>query len=492
MEINTSASHNLNISVSQLVSQQREYFLTNETKSIDFRLLQLKKLKQAILDNVDDIYDALWRDLHKCKEEAFLTEISIVLNEINDHIKNIKKWSNPKKVKTPLYLMPSKSYVMYEPFGVALIIAPWNYPFHLMFAPLVGAISSGCCTVMKPSPYSIYTSEVMQKIIDETFDAKYIAMVQGHRDVNQALLAQKFDVIFYTGSPDMGRVVMEAASKNLTPVVLELGGKSPCIVDKDCNIDFAARRIVWGKTINAGQTCVAPDYLMIHRDVKEELIAKMKEYVVKFYGENQQESECYCRIINDKSYERLVSYFEEGKIIYGGDCDKDERYIQFTLLEIKDAKTQSLTDTKISTDSAISQLCDFESLQLCELKVMTTEIFGPILPVIEFDNINKVSEFISNRPKPLALYYFGNDEAVEEVLRMTTSGGVCINDTILHVANDQLPFGGVGESGMGKYHSQESFMAFSNKRAVLKSSNSIDFKMKYPPYDKMELIKKLM
>ena len=458
-------------SINNVVLRQREYFLTNETKSIDFRLEQLKKLKHAVEKYSADIYDALWKDLHKCKEEAFLTEISIVLNEINDHIKHLKKWAKPKKVKTPLYLMPSKSFVMYEPFGVALIIAPWNYPFHLMFAPLVGAISSGCCIVMKPSPYSQNTSAVMQKMIDETFDAKYIAMFQGHRDVNQALLAQKFDFIFYTGSPDMGRVVMEAASKNLTPVVLELGGKSPCIVDKDCNIDFAARRIVWGKTINAGQTCVAPDYLMVHRSVKDELMAKMVEYVEKFYGKDSRKSDHYCRIINDKAYNRLVSYLDEGDIIYGGKCDAKERFIQFTLLDLG----QQTTDNGQQS-----------------LDVMKEEIFGPILPVITFDNINKVSEYIMQRPKPLAFYYFGNDENAFDILKKTTSGGVCINDTILHVGNDHLPFGGVGASGMGKYHSQESFLAFSNKRAVLKSSNKIDFAMKYPPYDKIDLIKKLM
>ena len=471
-------------SINNIVSQQRDFFLTNETKSIDFRLKQLKKLKSAVEKYSDDIYDALWKDLHKCKEEAFLTEINIVLTEINDHIKNIKKWSKPKKVKTPLYLMPSKSRVIYEPFGVALIIAPWNYPFHLMFAPLVGAISSGCCAVMKPSPYSQNTSEVMQKIIDETFDRHYITMFQGHRDVNQALLAQKFDFIFYTGSPDMGRVVMEAASKDLTPVVLELGGKSPCIVDKNANIDFAARRIVWGKTINAGQTCVAPDYLMVHRDVKDELIKKMIYYVEKFYGENQQESECYCRIINDKAYQRLTSYLDEGTIIYGGNCDAEERYIQFTLLGLGQQSTVNGQQSHVEAHGRASEIDD--------INIMKSEIFGPILPVIEFDDINKVSEFVAKRPKSLALYYFGNNESSEDILRVTTSGGVCINDTILHVANEHLPFGGVGESGMGKYHSQESFLAFSNKRAVLKSSNRIDFMMKYPPYDKLEMIKKLM
>lgn len=474
MEMENSVSQQLSISVSQIVLRQREYFLTNETRSIDFRLKQLKKLKQAVEKYSDDIYEALWKDLHKCKEEAFLTELSIVINEINDHIKHLKKWAKPKKVKTPLYLMPSKSYVMYEPFGLALIIAPWNYPFHLMFAPLVGAISSGCCAVLKPSPYSQYTSEVMQMIIDDTFDKEYITMIQGHRDVNQALLAQKFDFIFYTGSPDMGRVVMEAASKNLTPVVLELGGKSPCVVDKDCNVDFAARRIVWGKTINAGQTCVAPDYMFVHKSVKKELIVKMIEYVEKFYGKDSQESEHYCRIINEKAYDRLVSYLDEGKIIYGGKCDTDERYIQFTLLDL----SQQTTDDRQQSWSMLS--------------VMKDEIFGPILPVIEFDDIDVVKDFVVNRPKPLAFYYFGNDENAFDILDKTTSGGVCINDTILHVGNDHLPFGGVGESGMGKYHSQESFLAFSNKRAVLKSSSKIDFAMKYPPYDKIDLIKKLM
>ncbi len=471
-------------SINNIVSQQREFFLTNETKSIDFRLKQLKKLKHAVEKYTDDIYDALWKDLHKCKEEAFLTEIGIVLNEINDHIKNIKKWARPEKVKTPVYLMPSKSYVTYEPFGVALIIAPWNYPFNLMFTPLVGAISSGCCAVMKPSPYSQNTSEVMQKMIDETFDRNYITMVQGHRDVNQALLAQKFDFIFYTGSPDMGRVVMEAASKNLTPLVLELGGKSPCIVDKNANIDFAARRIVWGKTINAGQTCVAPDYLMVHRDVKDELLQKMIYYVKKFYGEDQQQSHCYCRIISDKAYQRLTSYLNEGKILYGGKCDPKERYIQFTLLGLGQQSTVNGQQSHVEAHGRAPEIDD--------INIMKSEIFGPILPVIEFDNINKVSEFIAKRPKPLALYYFGNNESSENILRATTSGGVCINDTILHVANEHLPFGGVGESGMGKYHSQESFLAFSNKRAVLKSSNRIDFMMKYPPYDKMNLIKKMM
>ena len=449
---------------------QSDFFRSEATLDVSFRRKMLERFAKALDKWEGRLCDALWADLHKSYEEAYLTEISIVKAEVRTHLRKVKQWSRKRRVTTPLKLFPSQSYVVKEPLGNALIIAPWNYPMQLLLNPLVGAISAGCTAVLKPSPYSQYTSEVMQKMIDETFDKEYITMIQGHRDVNQALLAQKFDFIFYTGSPDMGRVVMEAASKNLTPLVLELGGKSPCIVDKDCNLDFAARRIVWGKTINAGQTCVAPDYLMVHRDVKDELLQKMIYYVKKFYGEDQQQSHCYCRIISDKAYQRLTSYFDEGKILYGGKCDAEDRYIQFTLLDL-------------GRQSALESVSEYN--------VMKDEIFGPILPIIEFDYINKVSDFIANRPKPLALYYFGNAAAMD-VLNETTSGGVCINDTILHVANEHLPFGGVGDSGMGKYHSQESFMAFSNRRAVLKSSNKIDFAMKYPPYDKMELIKKLM
>lgn len=448
--------------IPEIIKRQRTFFNTNETKSVDFRIHQLKKLRQAIENHLSDIYEALWKDLHKSEEEAFLTEINIVLTEINDHIKNFKKWVKPTKVRTPLYLKPSSSYIVYEPFGLSLIIAPWNYPFNLMFTPLVGAISSGCCAVLKPSPYSKNTSEVMQMIVNETFNDNYIAMIQGHRDVNQALLEEKFDFIFYTGSPDTGKVVMEAASKNLTPLVLELGGKSPCIVDEKSNIDFAAKRIVWGKTINAGQTCVAPDYLMVHHSVKQKLIDRMIYYVEKFYGKNSQESNTYCRIINDKSYNRLVEYLNEGRIVYGGNCDSKDRYIQFTLIEDVDK----------------------------EASVLSHEIFGPILPIITFNDLEEVVAYVTSRPKPLALYYFGDN--YREIINRTSSGGCCINDTILHVANEHLPFGGVGESGMGKYHSYDSFLAFSNKRAVLKSSNRIDFDMKYPPYDKINMIKKMM
>lgn len=455
---------NTNVFIEQLIASQKRYFLTQETKSVEFRLRQLRKLRKSIDNHADELFDALWKDLHKCKEEAYLTEYNIVIGEIDDHIRNLRKWSKSLKVKTPLYLKPSRSYVRYEPYGVALIIAPWNYPFNLMFTPLVGAISAGCCAVLKASPYSVNTSAVMQKIIDDTFDNQYIAMVQGHREVNQKLLEQDFDFIFYTGSPDVGSVVMEAASKHLTPLVLELGGKSPCIVDRDSNLEFAARRIIWGKTVNAGQTCVAPDYLFVHQDVKDELIRKMISCVERFYGKEMQQSPCYCRMITDKAYRRVVSYLNDGHIIYGGCHDDEDRYIQLTLLD------------DVHPDAS----------------VMRHEIFGPVLPVMTFGDISDVIDFVNKRPKPLSFYYFGKNKTAKDILLRTSSGGVCFNDTLLHVANSFLPFGGVGNSGMGKYHSRESFLVFSNKRSVLKSSNKMDFMMKYPPYKKFETIKKLM
>lgn len=450
--------------IRDIVSRQRSYFLSQATKPVLFRIQQLKKLRKAVIDNKEALIEALWADLRKSKEEVMMTEYKIVLAEIDEHIKNVKCWAGNESVKTPLFLFPSKSNVMYEPYGVALIIAPWNYPFNLMFCPLVGAISSGCCAVLKPSPYSVNTSSVMSKIIRETFPDNYIAVVEGNRDVNTMLLNQHFDMIFYTGSPAVGKVVMESAAKSLTPVVLELGGKSPCIVDESCNLEYAARRIVWGKTLNAGQTCVAPDYLFVHKNVKGTLMKKMAACVERFYGKDMQKSRTYCRIINDKAFNRLISYLSEGHVIYGGNYDAADRFIQFTLLD------------NVAEDAA----------------VMRDEIFGPILPVMTFENIKDVISFVNARPKPLALYYFGSDRDAGDVLRRTSSGGACINDTVLHVANGHLPFGGVGNSGMGKYHSYHSFLAFSNIRAVLKSSNMMDFKIKYPPYDNFGLIDKMM
>ncbi|MGN0032638.1 MAG: aldehyde dehydrogenase [Candidatus Limimorpha sp.] len=448
----------------ELVENQRRYFMTQATKPVSFRIEQLKRLRQSIENHRDKIFHALWLDLHKCREEAFMTEYNIVMSEIKAHLKYIRRWVRDECVRTPVYLKPSRSYVINEPYGVALVIAPWNYPLNLMFTPLVGAISSGCCAVLKPSPYSMNTSAVMQEIIDECFEPQYIAMVQGHRDVNMRLLEQHFDVIFYTGSPDVGRVVMSAAAKNLTPLTLELGGKSPCIVDSGCNIEFAARRIVWGKTINAGQTCVAPDYLFVNEKVKDELVEKMRACVRRFYGDDMRKSDKYCRMINENAFKRVSSYINDGHVVIGGSTDAAERYIEFTVID------------NVKTDS----------------EVLEKEIFGPVLPMMSFKNISEVIGFVSARPKPLAFYYFGDNENAKNILGSTSSGGACINDTILHVANENLPFGGVNNSGIGKYHSKDSFLAFSNRKSVLKSSNRIDFMMKYPPYDKFDTISRLM
>jgi aldehyde dehydrogenase (NAD+) len=343
---------------------------------------------------------------------------------------------------------------MYEPLGVALIIAPWNYPFQLLMNPLVGAISAGCCAVLKPSPYAPATAKVMEEMIAETFSSRYISVVQGNRETNTILLEQRFDLIFFTGSPDLAKKVMTAAAKYLTPLVLELGGKSPCIVDKDADISMAAKRIAWGKTINSGQTCIAPDYLFIHRSVKDLFIEKYKERINIMFGNDCKQSKYYPRIVNDKAMERLKKLMLDGNIVFGGEIDENERYIAPTLID--DVKP--------------------------EYPVMQEEIFGPILPIMTFDDISQTTDYINAHEKPLALYYFGKNKTAKDILLKTTSGGGCINDTVMHVANHSLPFGGVGNSGMGKYHGKESFLTFSNKRAIVKSPLWFDMAVKYAPY----------
>ena len=450
-------------SIQDLVTRQRTFFLTQTTLPVEWRINQLRVLRAAILEHEEDLYQALWSDLHKSEEEAYLTELSIIINEIDSHIKHLRRWAKPRYVPTPVYLFPSKSRIVFEPKGVALIIAPWNYPFNLMMCPLVGAIAAGCCAVLKPSPYAPNVAGVMDHIVKSCFEESYVALVQGHREVNTMLLEQHFDQVFYTGSPAVGRVVMAAAAKHLTPVVLELGGKSPCIVDRDANLDLTAHRLAWGKTINAGQTCIAPDYLMVHASVKEQLVEKLIADFVRYYGPDAEKSDTFCRIITDKHFNRLSGYLKEGKILYGGKTDATARYIQPTLIEVEP-----------------------------EMRIMQEEIFGPILPIMTFNDIDEVITFVNERPKPLALYYFGSKAQARKVLAATTSGGACVNDTIMHISNPRLPFGGTGNSGMGRYHRKESFLAFSNSRSVLWSSNKIDMAMKYPPYKYISWLKKFV
>jgi len=450
--------------IENMLLQQRDYFATHQTKAISFRIDNLEKFKASIQKYENKITEALWEDLHKSYEEAYLTEISIVIQEIENHIKNLKCWVKPKQVHTPFHLLPSSSKIIYEPLGISLIIAPWNFPFQLLMNPLVGSISAGNCAVIKPSPYTENIAKVMEEIVKETFNLNYIGIVQGSRKTNEILLEQRFDIIFFTGSASVGKVVMKAAAENLTPVVLELGGKSPCIIDKNANLDIAAKRIAWGKTINAGQTCIAPDYLYVHQSVKDELISKIAVQIEKMYGENIQESKYFPRIVNQQAFNRLEKLMQHGTIKFGGKTDRTDKYISPTIID----------DIKPG------------------YPVMQEEIFGPILPVMTFDDINEVINYVNSNEKPLALYYFGKNKEARDILSKTTSGGGCINDTLMHIANHHLPFGGIGNSGLGKYHGKNSFLAFSNQRAIVSTPTWLDLPLKYVPYKYFKLIRKII
>lgn len=441
---------------------QREFFRSNKTKNIKFRLEQLSKLKKMIKQRQTDIEEALWKDLRKSPQEVYMTEISVVVQELDNHIRNLKKWARPQKVKTPIHLLPSSSGIVCEPLGVALIVAPWNYPFQLIINPLIGAISSGCCAMLKPSPNAGAIAALVEEMIKELFNPNYIDIVRGGREVNELLFKQKYDIIFFTGSTVLGKIVSKAAAENLTPVVLELGGKSPCIVDCDANLEIAARRIVWGKFINAGQTCIAPDYLFVHTSVKERLLPLLKASITEMYGEIVSESPVYPRIINNAAIDRLKGLMNEGDIYCGGAVNEKAKYIAPTIID------------NIDSNSLIMQ----------------DEIFGPILPIMTFSDIIEVFDYLYTQEKPLALYYFGKDG--DDVLRKTTSGGVCINDTLMHITNHNIPFGGVGSSGMGKYHGRDSFLAFSNRRGVVWSTVWIDMPFKYAPFKYFKFIKQII
>ena len=460
---------------------QKAYFKTGATLDISFRKKMLHKLLKAMNDWEGKLCEALWNDLHKSYEEAYLTELSIVTGEIRNHIRHISGWAGKKRAHSPIKLFPSRSHIVKEPLGNTLIISPWNYPVQLLLNPLVGAISAGCTAILKPSPYVPNVSKAIGEMIAETFDEEYIAAVQGNRDVNTVLLDQRWDLIFFTGSPALAKTVMAAAAKNLTPVILELGGKSPCIIDKTADIKTAARRIAWGKTLNSGQTCIAPDYILIHKDVKEAFVSAFAEEMKTLHGEDIQADTHYVRMVNDKAFERVTGYFKNGKIIYGGRTDKASRFIEPTLIE------------DVALDSPL----------------MTEEIFGPVFPVITIDDNgtiisprhpersegsfrNAVIEFVTSREKPLAFYYFGKEADGWEIIRRTSSGGGCINDVIMHIANENVPFGGVGNSGMGRYHDKESFEAFSHTRSIISTGTWIDLPFRYMPYKMFSLVKKIL
>ena len=447
-----------------IVAHQRDYFRSNQTLDIAFRLKMLQRLRDAIKMYEVELVEALRTDLNKSYEEAFMTEISIVLGEIDNFLKNLARWAAPSKKSTPLKLFPSRSEVITEPLGVALIIAPWNYPVQLTLNPLVGAIAAGCTAVLKPSPYTPNVAKVLERVVASAFDEEYVAVVQGDRTVNAALLSQRYDIIFFTGSPDLGRVVMRAAAEHLTPVVLELGGKSPVVVDKSADIRVAAKRIAWGKSLNAGQTCISPDYLLIHRDVKEQFVGEYKRALKSLHGADASKSKHYVRMISDKAFDRVVGYINDGVVRVGGRVDSSQRYIEPTLLD------------NVAVDSA----------------VMREEIFGPVLPMITIAGVDEAVEFIRDREKPLALYVFAEESVAKGVFDKTSSGGGCINDVIMHIANENMPFGGVGNSGMGRYHGRDSLYAFSHRRAVITTTTRVDLPFRYMPYRWFRLVKRLL
>lgn len=456
----------LETKIKKIISKQKKFFGSGESKKVDFRIKQLKKLKKVIKENEENIVKALKIDFAKSEFETYGTEIGFILEEITYMTRRLKRWARPKKVKTPLTLFPSSSYIYQDPYGIALIIAPWNYPVQLVMAPLLGAVAAGNCTVIKPSEFVPATSAVIAKIIKETFDEKFVAVIEGDVEANKLLLDEKFDIIFFTGSIPVGKIVMEAASKHLTPVVLELGGKSPCIIDKNVDIDKSAKRIAWGKFLNAGQTCVAPDYLMVHEDIKEKFIKSFKEQIKNFYGENPQNSPDYPRIISERHFNRLASFLDDGKIVEGGVTDRDELYIAPTVIE------------EINWEN----------------DVMQDEIFGPILPVLTYSDFDEVIETVNTHSKPLALYIFSTDSKIQDrILNETSFGGGCVNDVIKHLGTPNLPFGGVGDSGMGSYHGKSSFDTFSHSKSILKNNFTMDIPVIYPPYKgKLRILKKLL
>lgn len=456
----------LKIGVSDVIKRQRKFFATGATKDVGFRREMLLALKASILKHERELYDAFWKDLHKSEYEAYLTEVSIVLGEIDNHLKHVAGWVRPERVMSPMSLFFSKCRVMSEPLGVALIVSPWNYPFQLLLNPLVGAISSGCCAVLKNSDYVPHIAMVIDAIVRDCFKDDYVAIFDGGREVNAALLAERFDFIFFTGSPKLGKVVMTAAANYLTPVVLELGGKSPCVVDQDADVDVAARRIVWGKMMNAGQTCIAVDYLFVHEQIKDRLVDRLVFYIEKFYGADAKLSPDFGRIVNRGAFDRLVSYLKDGRVLYGGKTDADGLFISPTLMD----------EVGVSSD------------------LMENEIFGPILPIFTFSELAEVERFIRGREKPLAFYFFTNDRNnAKRMLCNISAGGACINDTLVQVGNDRMPFGGVGNSGMGSYHGKYSFDAFSHKKSVVFSSVKIDLPLRYAPFEgKLKWLKRFV
>ncbi|MGI6751946.1 MAG: aldehyde dehydrogenase [Anaerovoracaceae bacterium] len=456
----------MNDKIETLIVRQRTFFETGVTKSVAFRREQLSRLKKSIIENENHIMDALKADLNKAPFEAFASEIGVVLKELSYMLSHVGRLSRPKRVAPTLAQFPASCRIIPEPYGVVLVMSPWNYPFLLTLSPVIGAMAAGNCILVKPSNYSPNVSKVIGDIIRGTFPSEYIDMVEGGREVNTSLLVQRFDYIFFTGSETVGKTVMAAAAKNLTPVTLELGGKSPCIVDETANIFLAAKRISWGKFLNAGQTCIAPDYILVHNSVKELLIEEILHNIHEFYGEKPHMNEELPRIITKKHFERLLALISSESDVCGGSFNVETMQIEPTLL------------TSATWESA----------------AMGEEIFGPVLPVLTYNNLEDAITRIKMGAKPLALYLFtGSGTTKQMVLEQVSFGGGCINDTVMHMPTTRMPFGGVGQSGMGAYHGKTSFLTFSHMKSLLIKGTFIDVPLRYPPYkNKLPLVKRLM
>jgi len=438
-----------------IAARQRAFFSKGETQTTSFRTQQLRVLRDMIVRRERDILDALRRDLGKPETEAYVSELAVVLHEIDWALTRVRSWARPRRVRTPVILFPATSWIYPQPYGSVLIIGPFNYPFQLAVLPLVGALAAGNCAVVKPSEVAPHTARLISEMIGASFDPAYLAVVEGGVEETQVLLADRFDYILFTGSSKVGRIVMAAAATHLTPVTLELGGKNPCIVDADADLDKAARRIAWGKFINAGQTCIAPDFVLAHRSIKPALVQRLSATIDAFFGADPMASADFGRIINDKHFARLASLMHEGDVVIGGRAVAEQRYIAPTVID------------NVSWNHP----------------VMQEEIFGPILPVLDFDTLEETIEVLEGQPKPLAVYYFSSNRArQDEVLRRLRSGGACINDTFAQMLNPRLPFGGVGDSGLGAYHGKTSFDTFSHFKSVVKRSTWADPGFKYPPY----------
>lgn len=449
--------------IPDIINNQRHFFKSQKTKDLDYRLSLLKALKVEILTNEQAVITALNKDFKKSEFEGYLSEFGLVISELNLVIKNLKKWAKPKRIKSSLLTFPSKDYLYQEPSGTVLVIAPWNYPFLLALEPLIMAMAAGNTVVLKPSELTKNTSKVITKIVQNVFPKSLVASIEGGVEVSTELLAQKWDYIFFTGSTKVGKIVAEAAAKHLTPVVLELGGKSPCIIDDSVNLKLVARRLVWGKLLNGGQTCIAPDYVIVKSNIKQDLIAVLKTEIIKRYGEIPEKSPDFPRIINENNTKRLQALLEGSNIAFGGEINVDECYISPTLID-----EPSLTSA-----------------------LMQEEIFGPILPILTYDTVEAIEQIIWGLEKPLSLYVFSNRKPfIEETIRKFSFGGGVINDLLIHFGNHRLPFGGVGASGMGKYHGKHGFNTFSSSKPIIKRGNWFDPSFRYAPYKgKMDLLR---